>query len=212
MSLWHRLLEDAARRAAERQHYWVGSEHLLLALVASESVAGRALRAAGLSYESVSDAISRIPGEYHQTERATATPGVGVLRPETLEIVARAEGFALAHAEAAVGPEQVLISLLWEHGNVLALGLLEQAGVTRAQVRDQLRQGGVDLPAATLPTSNAWGPWLPIARAGLSALIDDASAQGLLYRYKVRHGELTVSVQERPPGGSHPGGRRFEPG
>jgi ATP-dependent Clp protease ATP-binding subunit ClpA len=52
------LVARAAQQARDLGHPWIGSEHLLLALLATDSASGQALRACGLSYEAVCEAVS----------------------------------------------------------------------------------------------------------------------------------------------------------
>jgi ATP-dependent Clp protease ATP-binding subunit ClpA len=56
------LVKDAQEQARRLEHGWIGTEHLLLALLAAEGRPGELLRDAGLTTELVTDAIQRLLG------------------------------------------------------------------------------------------------------------------------------------------------------
>jgi hypothetical protein len=194
----HKFLKVAGKEAAQRGHCRVGSEHLLLALIASHSGAGEALRAAGVSYESFSEEIARVPRSYHEVESLAL--GVQIVRPDAMEVVARAEGLALAYGARTVEAEHVLVSLLWARDSILALTLLTRMKITRARILRELKSLKVDVPAVPLPEPRRWGPWNPISRARLDPMTKALRGSGFLYRYKERDGEILISVEEPQPG------------
>lgn len=57
-----RLLEEAASEAEAMGHQYLGTEHLLIALTASDDPAGNAFRAAGVTPEAVRQAVREVLG------------------------------------------------------------------------------------------------------------------------------------------------------
>ena len=81
-------------------HDWLGPEHLLLALVASPSSSGEAVRASGVEYGQLMHDIDGFPARYHGTRRAGSDTERWPLsvRPSTQRVIARAEGIAVGLA------------------------------------------------------------------------------------------------------------------
>jgi len=96
------LVARAAQQARDLGHPWIGSEHLLLALLATDSASGQALRACGLSYEAVCEAVSGLSdSSYVQGRPRDDDPYPSTLprnrlvhAPDIQRIDARAEGLA----------------------------------------------------------------------------------------------------------------------
>ncbi|MFC0115263.1 Clp protease N-terminal domain-containing protein [Kibdelosporangium aridum] len=54
-----RTLEQCLKEALSRKHKYIGSEHLLLALLSRQSLAGKTLEAKGVTYQAISDQIAK---------------------------------------------------------------------------------------------------------------------------------------------------------
>jgi hypothetical protein len=125
----------AAQEEADRLgHNYIGTEHLLLALIAAaDRPAGRALHEFGVDYEATRAAVSARVGE------GTAEPGAG-RRPFTqkakrvLELALR-EALSLGHKH--IGAEHILLALFAE-GEGLAAEILAELDVDAAKVRTSL--------------------------------------------------------------------------
>jgi ATP-dependent Clp protease ATP-binding subunit ClpA len=144
---------DAAayREAVALGHHWIGSEHVLLALVrpSQDSRAARVLREYGGTHERLTDELQRLlaTSDPPYEPRLDATPG---LTPSAYALRGRAEGFAAARDSATIEPEDVLLSLLW-HPCSLSSALFLRIGTTRADVKRRLGELGVEVPAGDPP-------------------------------------------------------------
>jgi ATP-dependent Clp protease ATP-binding subunit ClpA len=192
---------SAEYRAAEGLgHRRIGSEHLLLALVGSESTSGQALRACGLSREAVLDEISRLPDGYHERMRSGATPSGSFLAvdQELRAIDGRAEGLAAGLGSTEVRDEQRLLSLLYEPTSILATRIIEKRGVTGEQILEELNRRGVKVPEVPPPTRPKWGPPRYVSREEFERLTADLRRRGVLYRFNYKEGDqVIISIDER---------------
>jgi ATP-dependent Clp protease ATP-binding subunit ClpA len=194
---------SAEYRAAEGLgHRRIGSEHLLLALVGSESTSGQALRACGLSHEAVRDAISRLSNGYHERmRRADISANGKQIEPETQQIYARAEGLAVGFGSTDVRYEHVLLSLLYERTSILATRLIEKQGVTGEQILEELRRRGIKVPEVPPPTRPKWGTPFYVSREEFERLTADLRRRGVLYKFNYKEGDrVIISIDERGEG------------
>jgi hypothetical protein len=126
------LLPVADRHARGFRHRYVGTEHLLLALLDDPGLAGAALARAGVTAEPVRRRIREIAGEGHADEAGLL--GVTPRTKRVLEASGR-EARRLGHRCAA--PEHVLLALGGEHGG-LAVRILRELDVTDERLRAEL--------------------------------------------------------------------------
>jgi len=108
-----RVVEASKDIAIDLKHSWIGTEHLLLALINSEGIAGEALRISGVTYENARTVILEIirasarnrilPGENeHPSEPRQSLSAVSVIIPVYNEPKAPADlGAALRDALGA---------------------------------------------------------------------------------------------------------------
>jgi ATP-dependent Clp protease ATP-binding subunit ClpC len=135
------ILERAEAETRALGYAYVGSEHLLLALLDSAgSRAAQRLEAAGARYEDVGALIVRIlgPGEEEIAENQ--------ILPYTTRagaIVHRVRGEADRAGPAAIGTEHILRALLRRRDS-LAVQILEDCGVDTVELADQLRRARPD--------------------------------------------------------------------
>jgi hypothetical protein len=127
-----KALEDATRIAQEVGHVEVHSDDLLLGLLEStESIAARVLLGAGLERDQVrATVLEARPG----TEGPTPPPPFGGL---VTNVVAASVKEALSLGHNYVGTEHVLLAIATA-GEQPALGILEGAGLTHAEIRAQV--------------------------------------------------------------------------
>jgi hypothetical protein len=144
-----RLFRSACDEATALRQHWCGTGHVLLALVASNSVAASALADLGVTHESLARALvddvesdPSVQGAAEDEEWFTITPAVH-------ELEGRSEGLAAGLGASKVRPEHVLIAYLWSP--YTSVDLEEQFGITREAVLERLGALGVDLPRAPLP-------------------------------------------------------------
>jgi ATP-dependent Clp protease ATP-binding subunit ClpC len=144
----HAILAAAAGEAQALNHEYIGTEHLLLALLAArESCAATALRNLGVDLAKAANRLLSVV----QRGRSYDSPNSGALLPLTsrakkvLELAAEQAG-ALNHSY--VGTEHLLLGLLAE-GKGVAANVLFESGVGLASVRAEvLRILGVELDQA----------------------------------------------------------------
>jgi ATP-dependent Clp protease ATP-binding subunit ClpA len=205
------LVARAARESRGLGHPRIGSEHLLLALLAAESASGEALRACGLSYEVVREAVSGLSDSYVQrTPRndPSSTPRNFVVHdPDTQRINARAEGLAAGMGSTEVRDEHALLAQLWDPSSPVALHLMERLGATRERVLEELGRLGVEVPKVSLPYRPSWGPTFRLSREEFERLAAELRRRGILYRFNWKENGAVVSIDEkgegrglRPPG------------
>ncbi|HSH60800.1 MAG TPA: Clp protease N-terminal domain-containing protein [Acidimicrobiales bacterium] len=124
------VLKSAAQIAMSWNHHWVGTEHLLLALIGARAPSG--LMTASLTYEATEAAVKKATPPL--PEREVEWGGV-VQTPRVRNILGIAEGWALA----ATWPDQATIDL-----TSFAFALLREGEGIATQV---LVRSGADLPA-----------------------------------------------------------------
>jgi ATP-dependent Clp protease ATP-binding subunit ClpA len=189
------------RAATDLGHPRIGSEHLLLALVGTESASGQALRACGLSYEAVHAAVSGLSDSYVQRGPRDAEASGKWLDPDTMRIGARAEGLAAGMGSAEVREEHQLLALVWDPGSPVALQLMEQLGATRERVLEELKRREVEVPEVPLPYRPKWGPPFYVSREEFERLAADLRRRGVLYKFNYKEGgRVIISVDERGEG------------
>lgn len=142
----------AQEEARTFQHNYLGTEHLLLGLLRSESQAAVVLMNTGITLETARLAVERIIG-------SGPTPFEGELKPVPRAIsvfsLAVSEAFRLKQPQA--GPEHILLGLLRE-GQGVAMGILANFESDADKVRVQLLQSmaltGVNVPAEPTTTKS----------------------------------------------------------
>jgi ATP-dependent Clp protease ATP-binding subunit ClpA len=142
------VAQDEAMRA---KHNYVGTEHLLVALVRADAdgPAGRALTRLGATLDRVRTALESIvgPGD------APVDPSEITLSPRTRKVLelARDEAHHLGHKD--VGAAEILLGVVRE-GEGIAAGILESVGCTLEDVRRTLLSElgtGMRSPASGTP-------------------------------------------------------------
>ena len=128
-----RVLAVAEREARELGHNYLGTEHMLLGLLAErDGLAAHALAALDVSAEGVRDRIREVVGAGAPPEWACL--GIAPRAKRVLES-ARREAKALSHNR--VGTEHLLLALVHE-GECVAARILRDLGAGSERVEDQL--------------------------------------------------------------------------
>ncbi len=130
-----RVLSLAHQEAERMRHTQIGTEHLLIALVAEEAgLAGRTFQALGLDTERVREMVTRLvpPG------RGT-TGGRLDLAPETKRVLKYAVEEAHRMGHQHIGTEHLLLGLIRDK-DTMAMRVLERLGLSAEQIRRQLRR------------------------------------------------------------------------
>jgi hypothetical protein len=156
-----------AAEARRLDHGWVGGEHVLLALLASPSVASETLEELGVSYATIEEHARTRP-----TDRRPRVNGTGV-SPATYAILGRAEAFAVTDGTLRPRPEHWLLALVWdERGS--AVQALYHAGATQVAVLEGLSRRGVRVPDLDPPEYRPWRGHrtIEVDAAELQPLID----------------------------------------
>jgi len=124
-----------AQEEAERlQHSYIGTEHLLLGLMAEESgVAARVLREVGLNTKMVRQAVERIAQSQYTPLRKGQQPS---LTPRTKRVLEMAVNEAKRLGHHYIGTEHLLLGLLCETDSV-AVSVLRSLGAHPDQIRHQ---------------------------------------------------------------------------
>lgn len=138
------VLENAARESVSLGHNYIGTEHLLLALIKTKGVASEVLRENGVEYEKiielVEDSLS-VEGNVLTLERSEMTP-----RAQKVVDGSFAEAERLGASSA--GTEHLLIALLKEN-DCIAVRLLNTKGINVQKLYiDVLTATGQDMTSA----------------------------------------------------------------
>ena len=129
-----RVLALAQDEAIRHNHNYIGTEHLLAALLRdTDSIAARALSSLGIELTKVRTALDFIVGRGNQP----TSPSEITLSPRTEKVIELAIDEARKLGHSQVGPEHVLLGLVRE-GEGIASGILESLGVSMAAARAKM--------------------------------------------------------------------------
>jgi hypothetical protein len=159
----------AQEEARALRHGYIGTEHVLLGLLAQESLPGRALQALGVEREAVRDEVLRIVGRGPDDVR-----GQIPFTPRATWVIERSGNEALTLGHNFIGPEHLLLALARQEDGVAArllgemaiapeavraavLGLLRGPAVVPTRPARPIPPAGVDWPAALVAASAARG-------------------------------------------------------
>src|SRR2546425_2633267 len=129
-----RVLHLSQEEARRFQHNYVGTEHLLLALIREDGgVAAQALRNMGIELKQVREAVESIVGR-----GGRVVPGGEVgLTPRAKKVIELAVDEARRLDLHYIGTEHILLGLIRE-GEGIAAGVLESQGVKLDQARTEV--------------------------------------------------------------------------
>ncbi len=128
-----RLANQIARQYDQE---YVGTEHVLLAVVQAEGLGSFLLKDRGIQYDLVKARVDAVMQKaMEETWVFGRLPGT----PHFKNVVARAIEEARGLGASHVGTEHLLLGLLRERG-CLAHKVLDEMGLTADNVRDQIRQ------------------------------------------------------------------------
>jgi ATP-dependent Clp protease ATP-binding subunit ClpA len=138
------LLDDAAKRvlglaeeeARQMRHNWIGTEHMMIALVRSDGVAQRALEELGVKLDHARAGVFKaVPPKETDVTEITITPRVRTLLGRAIMIAAPSADL--------VRPQHLLLALVADPDGI-GSGVLAQLGVTPEKLRltiDRLSAG-----------------------------------------------------------------------
>jgi ATP-dependent Clp protease ATP-binding subunit ClpC len=130
-----RVLTKAGEEARRLNHRFIGTEHILLGLVAEEGgVAMRVLQSLDISAEQVRTAVERAVG---RGTRPTFTQPT--LTPRTKRVIELAVDEARQLGQHYIGTEHLLLGLVRE-GEGVAVDVLRQLGASPERVREQVHR------------------------------------------------------------------------
>jgi ATP-dependent Clp protease ATP-binding subunit ClpA len=188
-----KVLELSMKEARELHHSYVGTEHLLLGLIAeAKGIAAQVLYDQGCTLEKtraatlrllgteIDDAPKRerlpiprrVPHSGRQSAEAADYPGVGAPRhfsARVISVVSAANLQAVSRKNKKVDADHVLIALL-AYGEGMAIAVLERLGADIKQLRQTVDLGrqASDEPA---------GPETPLDMSELSAVLELAESE-----------------------------------
>ncbi|MBE6552752.1 MAG: ATP-dependent Clp protease ATP-binding subunit [Ruminococcaceae bacterium] len=129
------VLNLSLRIAAEMGHTYIGSEHLLLALLAEESgVASHYLRERGADPEKIKNAIAEVSGIGSPSSVSPSD-----MTPRTKSIIEASLQESMRYRQNYIGTEHLLLALLEEQDSV-AVRLLDSFEVSISSLREDLIQ------------------------------------------------------------------------
>jgi ATP-dependent Clp protease ATP-binding subunit ClpA len=184
-----RVLALAQDEAIRHNHNYIGTEHLLAALIRVDgnAVAARALTSCGIELEKVRTALEFIVGRGDQP----TTPSEITLSPRTKKVIELAIDESRRMGQSHIGAEHILLGVVRE-GEGIASGVIESLGVSlptlRMKVLELLAQSGSPPPptyaAPPPPQSHASGPFSRFtdrAKRVLALAQDEAIRMGHAY-------------------------------
>lgn len=182
-----RVLALAQDEAIRQNHDYIGTEHLLAALLREDdSIAARALTALGADLTKVRTALEFIVGRGDRT----TSPAEITLSPRTKKVVELAAAEAIHMGRQKVEPEHILLGLV-DEGQGIASGILESLGLpldsVRAKVLELLSAAGTPPPAGYTPPppggyqSRAVDRFSNRAKRALALAQDEAVGMGHSY-------------------------------
>jgi ATP-dependent Clp protease ATP-binding subunit ClpA len=142
------IARGAITEAAKYDDEFVGTHHLLLALLAEPSAVVDALTENGVTYDQVADTFCR--DVLHLREAGTRDAAGGRTHDAT-QVCGRAEGMAILRGLGEPGPEEWILAMLYSSGGMGFPLVLQVLGVSRRELVESLRQRGVRMPDVKLP-------------------------------------------------------------
>jgi ATP-dependent Clp protease ATP-binding subunit ClpA len=174
-----RVLALAQDEAIRHNHNYIGTEHLLAALLRDgDNIAARALTSLGLDLAKVRTALEFIVGRGDQT----TSPSEITLSPRTKKVIELSIDEARRMGDQHLGPEHILLGLIRE-GEGIASGVIESLGVSLSTVRVKV----LELLSASgthPPSPQAQGPFNRFtdrAKRVLALAQDEAIRMGHTY-------------------------------
>ncbi len=132
------LLDDAAKsvlslaeeEARQMRHNWIGTEHMMIALLRSGSIAQRALESLGVTLDQARAGVFKaVPPKETDVVEVVPTPRVKTLIGKAITIA--------APASDQVRPQHLLLALVADPDGV-GSQVLEQLGATQEKVRQRV--------------------------------------------------------------------------
>lgn len=139
-----RVLESAGKEALGKGHNYIGTEHLLLALVKTKGVASEVLKANGV----LADKLEELMEELMVTDPSVLTKEQGEFTPRARKIIESSVSEAERLGAEKAGTEHILIALLKET-DCIAVRLLNTKGINVQKLYiDVLTASGQDATSA----------------------------------------------------------------
>lgn len=139
-----KVLDNAKKQAASLGHSFIGTEHLLLALLGTKGVASEVLKENGVSYDKIKELIE----DNLTTDAGVLTTGNLEFTPRAEKIVNGAIGEADRLGAPSAGTEHILVAMLKEQ-DCIAVRLLNTKGINVQKLYvDVLTSTGQDITSA----------------------------------------------------------------
>lgn len=139
-----KVLENSKKGALSLGHSYVGTEHLLLALIETKGVASEVLKANGVSYDNIFELIN----ENFSISTNVLTAGREEMTPRAQKVAYNALAEAERLGAPSAGTEHILIALLKEV-DCIAVRLLNTKGINVQKLYiDVLTATGQDMTSA----------------------------------------------------------------
>ena len=130
-----RALNASLSAAADLGHTYIGSEHMLLGLIADEgSIAYKMLRAHGADRQPIRDAVVNMAGEGVPSQVSPAD-----MTPRTQKIIQESASLSARCGQSYIGTEHLLLALLDEK-DCVAVRLLEELNVPVEELKQDVRR------------------------------------------------------------------------
>jgi ATP-dependent Clp protease ATP-binding subunit ClpA len=153
-----RVLDLAAEEARLLNHYFVGTQHLLLAVTQGDSGAAQVLRQMGITYDAVRTRIQ--PGVPLQSGvPSSRPPAARPVTPRTKKVLELSLRESLQLGHNYIASDHILLGILGE-GQGSAIRILTDLGVVPADLRERVvaclaEERGGGQPHPTCPHCHA---------------------------------------------------------
>ncbi|HOC82690.1 MAG TPA: Clp protease N-terminal domain-containing protein, partial [Synergistales bacterium] len=159
-----KVIQLAHREALRMGHDLIGTEHILMGLVAEgDGVAARILQSSGITLEGLRDAVEQFVGRGDQKSKPVDLP----LSPRAKKVLDLAMREAKEMSVNYVGTEHILLGLISE-GEGVAAQVLNAAGLDVEKIRGEVIaavSAGEGSPAESAPDAEEEGPQKPSGRS-----------------------------------------------
>lgn len=155
-----RILDSARQEAAERGHHWIGTAHLLRALVRADGPEAGLLAAAGVTERGSDTALTLAVWSAAGEPDPSGPPGPPIANAAVREVLAAA-GAPAAAADRDVSVSDLLGALL-RHGSGQAADMLTTLGADAERLLDAL--AGLDALTGPVPPEVASRRPSPVRR------------------------------------------------
>jgi hypothetical protein len=142
------ITKSAFAEAARYGDDFVGTHHLLMALLTETSIVTDALAEQDVTYDRVAEFFCQ---DILRVRDVGARAAGGGLSPDASEVHGRAQGIAIARGLIQPRAEEWILAMVYSPAGMGFPLVLQVLGASRSDLIGSLRRRGVEIPDAELP-------------------------------------------------------------